>query len=185
MKPREFLRVVPSWGGNRFTLRPLALSLSVRSFNTFSGFYTYSDKTLGGNVIKFGMMIYPNDLASADIDAYEYCFYFMRSSVHQIVCELGCWYFGQVEEKVYILACWCIQMTGILSLFMLMGIIVRPLVHSPHFQFSVLMSIIFDLFIRPAVWVWVWVGIGGWLLPSLGDMADMCCHYWQLTHGSF
>ena len=71
---------------------------------------------------------------------------------------------AEMEENVYILSCWCIQMT------------------CPQF-------IDVRLSIRPAIWVWVcWVGVararlsyvtGGRLLPSLGYTGDICCHYWR------
>ena len=43
------------------------------SFTTFSGFCAFANKSLGRNDIKFGMLMYPDDLPSAHIDANGYC----------------------------------------------------------------------------------------------------------------
>ena len=78
----------------------LSVHLSVCSFTAFSGGCAFADKSLGTNGIKFGMLMYPDDLCSAVIDNYGYY-------------------------------CLCV------------------------------------------------VIIGRWLLPSLVDTGDICCHYWQ------
>ena len=58
---------------------------SVRPFTTFPVFCTFADKSLGRNGIKFGMLMCPDDLSSADFDAYDYCCHFMHSSIHQTI----------------------------------------------------------------------------------------------------
>ena len=69
---------VPSWGDIgilRSLVRPRvrpSVPPSVRLFTTFSGFCALADKSLGRNGIKFGMLMYPDDLLSADINADGY-----------------------------------------------------------------------------------------------------------------
>ena len=53
----------------------------VRLFTTFSGYCAFADKSLWGNCIKFGMLKYPYDLPSVDIDADGNCCRVMRSSL--------------------------------------------------------------------------------------------------------
>ena len=111
------------------TLWPLicpSIHLSVRSFTTFSGFCTFADKSLGGNGIKFGMLMYPDDLSSTDIDADGYCFHFVPSSICPTVRELGFWYCWQISGKKKS-AFWHADVSRwlALSLFMLVVIFVR------------------------------------------------------------
>ena len=75
-------------------------------------------KALGRNGLQFGMLMYPDGLHSAFMDAYGYCCWSVCPSICPFV-RLG---LGQ----------------------------------------------------RRAV-----VIIGRWLLPSLVDTGDICCHYWQ------
>ena len=66
----------------------------------------------GRNGMKFSMLMYSDDLPSVDIDADGYCCHFMRSSVCPTVRGLRFWCCGQIAcKKVYVLACWCIQMS--------------------------------------------------------------------------
>ena len=41
------------------------------------------------------------------------------------------------------------------------------------------MDIVVGLSVRPSVRLFVYGIIGRWLLPSLVDTGDICCHYWQ------
>ena len=81
-------------------------------------------KALGRNGLQFGMLMYPDGLHSAFMDAYGYC-------------------------------CWSVCPS--ICLF----------VRLRHFQVAVHLQ-------RREV-----VIIGRWLLPSLVDTGDICCHYWQ------
>ena len=85
-------------------------------------------KALGRNGLQFGMLMYPDGLHSAFMDAYGYC-------------------------------CWSVCPS------------ICPFVRLRHFQVA-------------NKWHKIWhddvVIIGRWLLPSLVDMGDICCHYWQL-----
>ena len=81
-------------------------------------------KALGRNGLQFGMLMYPDGLHSAFMDAYGYC-------------------------------CWSVCPS--ICLF----------VRLRHFQVAVHLQ-------RRGV-----VIIGRWLLPSLVDTGDICCHYWQ------
>ena len=81
-------------------------------------------KALGRNGLQFGMLMYPDGLHSAFMDAYGYC-------------------------------CWSVCPS------------ICPFVRLRHFQVAVHLQ-------RRAV-----VIIGRWLLPSLVDTGDICCHYWQ------
>ena len=85
-------------------------------------------KALGRNGLQFGMLMYPDGLHSAFMDAYGYC-------------------------------CWSVCPS------------ICPFVRLRHFR-----------------WLCIWLGlgqrravviIGRWLLPSLVDTGDICCHYWQ------
>ena len=118
------------WGRHRNTLQPLvcpSVYRSVRPYvrwmNTFSGFGTTPDKSLGGNGIPFGMVMYSDDLPSADIDADGYCFHFMRSSV-----QLSVGFNFSIAEKSLIKSTFWHAGTArwlTISLFLLAGIIVR------------------------------------------------------------
>ena len=88
------------------------------SFTTFSGFCAFANKSLGRNDIKFDMLMYPDDLPSAHIDANGYC-------------------------------CSSIQLPVGLRL----GIVNKSLYYCPSVHSS------------------------GHL--GLGDIRDICCHYWQ------
>ena len=81
-------------------------------------------KALGRNGLQFGMLMYPDGLHSAFMDAYGYC-------------------------------CWSVCPS------------ICPFVRLRHFQVAVHLQ-------RRVV-----VIIGRWLLPSLVDTGDICCHYWQ------
>ena len=110
---------------NTPTATRLSLRLSVSSFTTFQVSAHLLTNHLK-EMTKFGMLVYPDDLPWADIDADGYCFHFMRSSVRPTLREFRFWHCMWtylLEEKVNILACWCIQMTYP----ELMG--VRPFVH--------------------------------------------------------
>ena len=79
---------------HRNSLQPL-LCLSVCPY----GFCTFADKSLGGNGIKFGMLMYPDDLPLAVIITDGYSFHCMCSSVRPTVHTLGFRYCGQISWK--------------------------------------------------------------------------------------
>ena len=151
---------------------------SIGLLTTFSGFCTFADKSLGRNGIELEMQMFPDDLPLANIDADGYCCHFMRSSVRPSnhpwawVCVL---HTKRLEEMAYNLACWCIQMAYTQHSWMLMDIVVglsvRPSVRL--FVYGIFFLRL-GLGQRRAV-----VIIGRWLLPSLVDTGDICCHYWQ------
>ena len=86
----------------------------------------------------------------------------------------------------YNLACWCIQMAYTQHSWMLMDIVVglsvRPSVRL--FVYGIFRWLCICWQITWNKWHKIWhddvVIIGRWLLPSLVDMGDICCHYWQL-----
>ena len=93
-------------------------------------------KALGRNGLQFGMLMYPDGLHSAFMDAYDIVVGLsVRPSVRLFVYGIFRW------------LCICWQITW-------------------------------------NKWHKIWhddaVIIGRWLLPSLVDTGDICCHYWQL-----
>ena len=62
---------------------------SIGLLTTFSGFCTFTDKSLGRNGIELEMQMFPDDLPLANIDADGYCCHFMRSSVRPTIHGLG------------------------------------------------------------------------------------------------
>ena len=62
---------------------------SIGLLTTFSGFYTFADKSLGRNGIELEMQMFPDDLPLANIDVDGYCCHFMRSSVRPTIHGLG------------------------------------------------------------------------------------------------
>ena len=161
---------------------------SIGLLTTFSGFCTFADKSLGRNGIELEMQMFPDDLPLANIDADGYCCHFMRSSVRPSnhpwawVCVL---HTKRLEEMAYNLACWCIQMAYTQHSWMLMDIVVglsvRPSVRL--FVYSIFRWLCICWQITWNKWHKIWhdvVIIGRWLLPSLVDTGDICCHYWQL-----
>ena len=91
----------------------------------------------------------------------------------------------RLEEMAYNLACWCIQMAYTQHSWMLMDIVVglsvRPSVRL--FVYSIFRWLCICWQITWNKWHKIWhdvVIIGRWLLPSLVDTGDICCHYWQL-----
>ena len=143
--------------------------LSVRSFTAFSGLCSFVDRAHGRIGIKFSMLMYSDD--SADIDADGYCCHFMSSSVSPTVRGLGFWCCGQIAcKKVYILACWCIQMSY------------PPFINaygyycpSVHWSGHLGLGLLGLGLVRGGLSYITW----GWLLSSLGDTRDICCLYWQ------
>ena len=109
---------------------------------------------------------------------------FVRPSNHPWawVCVL---HTKRLEEMAYNLACWCIQMAYTQHSWMLMDIVVglsvRPSVRL--FVYSIFRWLCICWQITWNKWHKIWhdvVIIGRWLLPSLVDTGDICCHYWQL-----
>ena len=92
----------------------------------------------------FGMLMYSDDLPSADIDADYYCCHSMRSSVRSTVQgpEFLVLRTNRLEEKVCTLACWCIRMMPTSAP---MGLVVIPCVR-PSLQPRVCLG-----------WVLMWI----------------------------
>ena len=67
----------------------LSVCPSIGLLTTFSGFCTFTDKSLGRNGIELEMQMFPDDLPLANIDADGYCCHFMRSSVRPTIHGLG------------------------------------------------------------------------------------------------
>ena len=85
----------------------------------------------------------------------------------------------------YNLACWCIQMAYTQHSWMLMDIVVGLSVGPSVrlFVYSIFRWLCICWQITWNKWHKIWhdvVIIGRWLLPSLVDTGDICCHYWQL-----
>ena len=164
---------------------------SIGLLTTFSGFCTFADKSLGRNGIELEMQMFPDDLPLANIDADGYCCHFMRSSVRPTIHGLGFVYCIQSAWKKW-LTIWHADVSRWLTL-------------SIHGCLWMLMDIVVGLSVRPSVrlfvygifrwlcicwqitwnkWHKIWhddvVIIGRWLLPSVVDTGDICCHYWQL-----
>ena len=110
---------------------------------------------------------------------------FVRPSNHPWawVCVL---HTKRLEEMAYNLACWCIQMAYTQHSWMLMDIVVglsvRPSVRL--FVYDIFRWLCICWQITWNKWHKIWhddvVIIGRWLLPSVVDTGDICCHYWQL-----
>ena len=110
---------------------------------------------------------------------------FVRPSNHPWawVCVL---HTKRLEEMAYNLACWCIQMAYTQHSWMLMDIVVglsvRPSVRL--FVDGIFRWLCICWQITWNKWHKIWhddvVIIGRWLLPSVVDTGDICCHYWQL-----
>ena len=110
---------------------------------------------------------------------------FVRPSNHPWawVCVL---HTKRLEEMAYNLACSCIQMAYTQHSWMLMDIVVglsvRPSVRL--FVYGIFRWLCICWQITWNKWHKIWhddvVIIGRWLLPSVVDTGDICCHYWQL-----
>ena len=110
---------------------------------------------------------------------------FVRPSNHPWawVCVL---HTKRLEEMAYNLACWCIQMAYTQHSWMLMdivvGLYVRPSVRL--FVYGIFRWLCICWQITWNKWHKIWhddvVIIGRWLLSSVVDTGDICCHYWQL-----
>ena len=142
---------------------------SIGLLTTFSGFCTFADKSLGRNGIELEMQMFPDDLPLANIDADGYCCHFMRSSVRPWawVCVL---HTKRLEEWPTI---WHADVSRWLTLSIHGCLWILLLVHLSVCSFTA-------FFLR------LWLGqrravviIRRWLLPSLVDAGDICCHYWQ------
>ena len=107
-------------------------------------------KALGRNGLQFGMLMYPDGLHSAFMDAYGYCCWSVCPSIWPFTAFSGGCAFADKS----------LGTNGIKFFFFCF-----------FFSFFFLRL---GLGQRRAV-----VIIGGWLLPSLVDTGDICCHYWQ------
>ena len=141
---------------------------SIGLLTTFSGFCTFADKSLRRNGIELEMQMFPDDLPLANIDANGYCCHFMRSSVRPTIHGLGFVYCIQSAWKKW-LTIWHADVSIWLTLSIHGCLWILLLV-----CLSVHLSVRLGLGQRRAV-----VIIGRWLLPSLVDTGDICCHYWQ------
>ena len=84
---------------------------------------------------------------------------------------------NRLEEMANKLACLCIQMTYAQLSLTIMGIIAYV---QPFGVFFFLFLFFFFFFLRLGLGQRRSVVIiGRWLLPSLVDTGDICCHYWQ------
>ena len=154
---------------------------SIGLFTTFSGFCTFADKSLGRNGIELEMQMFPDWCRWVLLSFHA----FVRPSNHPWawVCVL---HTKRLEEMAYNLACWCIQMAYTQHSWMLMDIVVglsvRPSVRL--FVYGIFRWLCICWQITWNKWHKIWhddvVIIGRWLLPSLVDTGDICCHYWQL-----
>ena len=152
---------------------------SIGLLTTFSGFCTFADKSLGRNGIELEMQMFPDDLPLANIDADGYCCHFMHSSVRPTIHGLGFVYCIQIAWKKWPtiwhadISRWLtLSIHGCLWILLLVCLSAHLSVCSltlrlRHFQVAVHLQ-------RRGV-----VIIGRWLLPSLVDTGDICCHYWQ------
>ena len=178
---------------------------SIGLLTTFSGFCTFADKSLGRNGIELEMQMFPDDLPLANIDADGYCSHFMRSSVRPTIHGLCISIFKTAPslcqaylthitvttmQYLQILHCMAINneflnSQGQASKVTFMYFLdinywphFCPLVQPFRFFFFLLFFSFFFLRLglgkKRAV-----VIIGRWLLPSLVDTGDICCHYWQ------
>ena len=162
----------------------LSVCRSIGLLTTFSGFCTFADKSLGRNGIELEMQMFPDDLPLANIDADGYCCHFMRSSVRPTIHGLGFVYCIQSAWKKWPtiwhadVSRWLtLSIHGCLWILLLVCLSVHLSVCS-FTAFSGGCAFFFlrlGLGQRRAV-----VIIGRWLLPSLVDTGDICCHYWQL-----
>ena len=157
---------------------------SIGLLTTFSGFCTFADKSLGRNGIELEMQMFPDDLPLANIDADGYCCHFMRSSVRPTIHGLGFVYCIQSAWKKWP-TIWHADVSTQHS-WMLMDIVVglsvRPSVRL--FVYGIFRWLCICWQITWNKWHKIWhddvVIIGRWLLPSVVDTGDICCHYWQL-----
>ena len=120
---------------------PPSIPQSVRSFTTFSGFCPFADKSLRRDSIKIGMLMYPDDFPSDDVDADGYLLSF-HAFIH-FSDHPWDWVWvlqtNHLEEKVYI---WHADVPGWLF----------PIEH--RYQWELLS---FHAFIHPSNCPWAWV----------------------------
>ena len=152
---------------------------SIGLLTTFSGFCTFADKSLGRNGIELEMQMFPDDLPLAKIDADGYCCHFMRSSVRPTIHGLGFVYCIQSAWKKWP-TIWHADVSRWLTLSIHGCLWILLLV-----CLSVHLSVCsFTAFSGGCAFADKSLGtngviIGRWLLPSLVDTGDICCHYWQ------
>ena len=151
---------------------------SIALLTTFSGFCTFADKSLGRNGIELEMQMFPDDLPLANIDADGYCCHFMRSSVRPTIHGLGFVYCIQSAWKKWP-TIWHADVSRWLTLSihgcLWILLLVCLSVHLSVCSFTAFTG-------GCAFFSKVRVGAkegGRWLLPSLVDTGDICCHYWQ------
>ena len=165
-------------------------------------------KALGRNGLQFGMLMYPDGLHSAFMDAYGYCCWsvcpsicpFVRLRHFQVAVHLLTnhlelsqhWSKGYSCHVMHSSMCPTVHGLGFVHCGQIAwkkwptnwhAHVSRWLMLSCHWQLWVLLPMSNHLgffFLRlglgqrRAV-----VIIGRWLLPSLVDTGDICCHYWQ------
>ena len=149
---------------------------------------TFADKSLGRNGIELEMQMFPDDLPLANIDADGYCCHFMRSSVRPTIHGLGFVYCIQSAWKKWP-TIWHADVSRWLTLSihgcLWILLLVCLSVHLSVCSFTAFSGgCAFADQITWNKWHKIWhddvVIIGRWLLPSLVDTGDICCHYWQL-----
>ena len=125
------------------------------------------------------MQMFPDDLPLANIDADGYCCHFMRSSVRPTIHGLGFVYCIQSAWKKWP-TIWHADVSRWLTLSIHGCLWILLLV-----CLSVHLSVCsFTAFSGGCAFADKSLGtngviIGRWLLPSLVDPGDICCHYWQ------
>ena len=182
---------------------------SISLLTTFSGFCTFADKSLGRNGIELEMQMFPDDLPLANIDADGYCCHFMRLSVRPTIHGLGFVHCIQSAWKKWPtiwhadVSRWLtLSIHGCLWILLLVCLSVHLSVCSfTAFSGGCAFAKLLTSFLSacPTIWVFFFffllffffflrlglgqrravVIIGRWLLPSLVDTGDICCHYWQ------
>ena len=148
---------------------------SIGLLTTFSGFCTFADKSLGRNGIELEMQMFPDDLPLANSDADGYCCHFMRSSVRPTIHGLGFVYCIQSAWKKWP-TIWHADVSRWLTLS-IHGCLWILLLVCLSVHLSVCSFTAFSggcAFADKSLFI-----IGRWLLPSLVDTGDICCHYWQ------
>ena len=131
-------------------------------------------KALGRNDLQFGMLMYPDALHSAFMDAYGYCCWSVCPSICPFTAFSGGCAFA--DKSLGTNGIKFDMLMYLLVYFPSANIDAKPF--GVFFFFFCFFFCFFFLMLglgqRRAV-----VIIGRWLLPSLVDTGDICCHYWQ------
>ena len=117
--------------------------------------------SFGRNGLKIAMLMYPDDLPLADMDADGYCCHFMHLSIRPTMHGIEYGYCRQLAWKK-----WSTFYHADVARWLTLSL-------------STLMVIIVHLFVCLVILDSDLDWTSGWLVPSLGDTGDFCCHYWQ------